>query len=340
MIQNNYNKRYHIVVSVDNKELYNNDHTGVSFIGNMQGILTFLMAGYVFYYNGRIPIKPARSQVVVNMWHGIPLKRIGRLTAPNKDIDYSSYYLAPTKRVGEILCGCFGCGFEKILLNGAPRNDRLFNPVLPKGFIDTINGYDKIISWLPTFRSSDVSSIVDSELSTRSATGLPIIYDLEKLSKLDSFLAKRNTLILIKLHPNEKNTTLYGSHFRNIRVLTDSDITNYKTDLYSILSISHALITDYSSVFFDFLLLDRPICFAVDDIKSYGESRGFTIQDPLSVMPGVKAKSYEDILSFIDGLDKNPDEYSEERKTIAREFCEDTASHSAKSLLERLNIYP
>ena len=64
-----------------------------------------------------------------------------------------------------------------------------------------------------------------------------------------------------------------------------SSIQKQKMTVYTLLRNADGLITDYSSVYFDYMLLDRPIAFAIDDIKEYGDKRGFIFETPEDYMP-------------------------------------------------------
>ena len=79
---------------------------------------------------------------------------------------------------------------------------------------------------------------------------------------------------------------------------------------------SDALIADYSSVYLHYLLLNRPIGFALSDIKEYGDTRGFVFENPLDYIPGKKLYSKEDLLKFLDDIACGKDRYAEERERV------------------------
>ena len=80
LIAQKYNEKYKIVVSINDVDNYvQNTPDNVTFVGNKQGISYFMRAKYAFYCFGKYPIKPSKSQVVVNLWHGTPLKKLGNL---------------------------------------------------------------------------------------------------------------------------------------------------------------------------------------------------------------------------------------------------------------------
>ena len=101
-----------------------------------------------------------------------------------------------------------------------------------------------------------------------------------------------------------------------------------------------ALLTDYSSVFFDFLLTLKPIGFVIDDISQYGSMRGFTVEDPLGLMPGHKIYNVDDLKKFIADLVAGVDPYSDERQRINDLANKYQDSQSSTRLMKALGIGP
>ena len=80
VVSKGYNKSFEIVVATDEFEQYRDSAPqNVKFVSLNKGIFHFLSSKYAFYSFGKYPIMPAKDQKVVNLWHGMPLKRIGRL---------------------------------------------------------------------------------------------------------------------------------------------------------------------------------------------------------------------------------------------------------------------
>lgn len=86
-----------------------------------------------------------------------------------------------------------------------------------------------------------------------------------------------------------------------------------------VLAMFDLLITDYSSIYIDYLLLERPILFLPYDREAYLKTRGFNF-DYDEVTPGPKPKSYAEFLNSIEGLLYNEMNYVENRKKIERKF--------------------
>ena len=92
--------------------------------------------------------------------------------------------------------------------------------------------------------------------------------------ELNEMLKLRNAKLIVKIHPLQK---LSGEmkKYSYIEFVTQEQLNKSEMTVYSLLRAADALITDYSSVYFDFMMLDRPIGFTVDDIEEYKKNRGF-----------------------------------------------------------------
>lgn len=122
--------------------------------------------------------------------------------------------------------------------------------------------------------------------------------------------------MIIKIHPAQDTSKITKQQFTNIRFLYNQDLELLNIPFYTILPQVDALITDYSSILFDFLLLNRPMAFTIDDIKSYKERRGFVFKDAYKYMPGEKIASSEQFFLFINHCLNNEDSFQEERKSL------------------------
>lgn len=320
LIKNEYYKKYDIVCSTDDyRECEHLNKIGTArFVSNEQGIVEFLNSKYVFYCFGKIPIKPTSGQTVVNFWHGMPLKRIGFLEEKNnKDkYDYFTDILATSEFFKPFMAKAFGCDVSKIVICGQPRTDDLFTNSNVKEYLD-LKRYNKIVLWMPTFR---VSSRLNENNATSNTSGLPIVSNKKDFLIINDVLKQYNALAFIKLHPMQNTTNIIQNQLSNIRFINDEYINNSKLTLYQFISMSDALITDYSSVYVDYLLLDKPIGFTIDDINQYKEARGFIVDNPLSIMPGEKIHNISELISFIQNVIENNDRYNLERRNVTKVF--------------------
>lgn len=109
-------------------------------------------------------------------------------------------------------------------------------------------------------------------------------------------------------------------------------------NLYQIFSELDALLTDYSSVYFDFLLTKKPIGFTVDDIDSYGDKREFVVDYPYKIMLGEKITNIDGLISFFNDLKEGKNNFYNERKTVNYIANKYKDGNSAKRIIEYLGI--
>ena len=328
-------EKYKIVCCVPNsKEEY---ICGIKNKNIFSGIFAYLTSKYVFYSFGGMRIKPSKKQIVVNLWHGIPLKKVGKLnsndkTLQNEQINDFTYVLVPTEFFREIYKNAFGCNDEQLLISEQPRNYFLFkkNNVINKLGIQKEN-YNKVILWMPTFRISKDGRFNDTDNKTE--TMLPLLDTVDKINEFDNFLGEHNILVVLKVHGY---SVVPDFECKNIIVVTN-EMLAADIFLYEFIKDFDALITDYSSVYFDYLLLDRPIGFIVDDFNEYKNKRGFTVDDPLSIMPGEHITNYDELINFILSVMVNTDKYFGVRQRTIKIIGMNEAIKLNK-LMKKINI--
>ncbi len=337
LIENEYNKKYKIIVSVSDYENYIEDaEENVSYISNVKGLFKFFRSKYCFYCFGKYPVKPSKKQVVFNLWHGMPLKRVGNMVKGHEKTDYNyfTHLLCTSEYFRDIMKKSFNAKDEQIFICGQPRTDEMMTPVAPEDEITTKaalvsykNRFSKMILWLPTFRENEGSE-------------LDILSD-EQLSTLDDLCIENNWCLIVKLHPLSKVDPKSYEGFENISFVNNKVLEEMHIGFYSLIAMSSALITDYSSVYFDYMLLDRPIAFTISDMEKYGSDRGFVFDDPLSKMPGDLIENGEDFLKFAQKLFDGKDDYVNLRRKLSAEFnkyCDNKNCERVLSVLKNTDI--
>lgn len=312
MISEEYNKKYKIVISQNDKRkkvLPSN----VSSKSNLAGVLTYLRAGHVFYCFGKLPIYPSKTQKVIQMWHGSPFKGVDIRQKNEMTKNYQkSYYtnaLSTSEIFNEFWANEFDCGVERISICGQPRTDVMINPYPPEK-IGIQN--KKLILWMPTFRKSSVLGYSDVK---EAKDFLPVI-NLDDLERLNECLKTNNVKMIIKLHPMQDSYGINKTKFSNLCIFQHSDFQRKGYDLYRLLGNADAIITDYSSVFLDYILLNRPIGFTEDDIEDYKDGRGFAMSNPDHYRTGPKIRTYDDMNKFIEDISKGVDEWKSQREAV------------------------
>lgn len=317
MILNQLNKKYHIICSCNDYKNYKSQNIkNVKFVNTITGIFYFLTSKYFFYSFGKYPVCPTKDQVVINLWHGTPLKTIGTYNKKdkNKKQDYFTYVLAASPRFVSVMANSFGVDEKKVLLCGHARNDHLFRDTTQMKELFQTHKYQKTFIWLPTFRKQ-TGAVSDSDNNV-TETKLSIFTSWNSLEELNIHLQKLKSLCIIKLHPLQEWTSDFACNYSNIIFFTHKAFVEKQLDLYKILAIADGLITDYSSVYFDYLLLNRPIGFTIDDLSSYSDNRGFIFSNPIEYMPGPKIKTKSEFYEFLDSCCSGKESYEKERIKI------------------------
>ena len=281
---------------------------------------------------------PSKNQVFVQCWHGTPLKKLGFDIEGGENVINSqkelcekyetdakkySYMLSPSPFASEKFISSFnlkalgkeGC----ILEEGYPRNDALFtfDESKIKSIKEELNIPEdkKVILYAPTWRDN------------QHKTGVGYTYKIEvDFDKLKSEL-EEEYVILFRAHYFVSNSFDFEKYSGFVFDVSKIDDIN---DLYI---ISDILITDYSSVFFDFANLKRPIIFFMYDIEQYeNELRGFYID--LAELPGAIIQTENEL---IDEIRKTKTfEYTEKYKAFNQKFNPLDDANASKRVVEKI----
>ncbi len=315
-------------------------------VASARGVYAALRAGtYMFDDSaGALNVWFSRGARFVNLWHGIPLKKIEadiprtskfyrhfsrwslqgllqRIFKPYNTVRVD-HIVATSERIGRLLAPAFRVDESAILVTGYPRNDCLFaEPLHAPGAVDPLLGpggrrHGRVVGYFPTFRES--------------AATIPVQWDWRAL---DDALHAHDALLVVKLHPQDKQK-IEAPGLENIRILPQD------LDPYLILSRLDALITDYSSIFFDYVLLDRPLLFFPYDLEHYErDERGFYFEYQ-EVTPGPKAMTFEDLVArvreLLGGYERESAAWRAERARVAQAFHAYRDGMSSRRLIDEL----
>lgn len=337
MIQNGLDCDYHIAYCSDSLGMLAGSR--VRRVGRFAGVIEYLRSKYVFYSFGGMRIKPSSSQVVVNLWHGIPLKSIGKIAQDeayqSERLDDFTYVLCPSERFVDIFARAFDCAKGRVLLAGYPRCDYLARPKLPlSSFKLTVpQNVTHSILWMPTFRKS-LDGRFCSDYHT-SKTGLPLLESFELLKETNQVLKQLNCALVIKSH---NYAEVAANELSHIKWCDNAIIESSRHRLYEFVAQFDALLTDYSSIYFDWTWLDRPMAFTVDDFDEYAHKRGFSVLDPLSIMPGQHIVDTAGLYSFFASVANGRDEFAQQRRALKKEIICDPVYGNSRKLAESLGI--
>lgn len=303
-----YDKKYTIYCGIENMKYAESDTNRVTYCAKIKSILIFYRAKHVFYTSGQIPIKPSSTQIVIHLDHGAAnFKKCGALTSINNgDEFYFTYYLAPSKVYIPIVIKEYKCKECNIRICGEACTDVMY------GDYERYNlgEYSKIILWTPTFRQSDYYGYNDSEESI-----LPMYSD-EEYEELNQKLKDYNFRLIVKLHPGQDAPKSGLARFSNLSIYSDEEFSKNGYELYSMMVQVDYMIADYSSVFLQFLLLDKPVAFVIPDFDEYSRNRGFVFENPKDYMPGEHITCKAELYSLFATWGREEDIYGDQRKKV------------------------
>lgn len=266
----------------------------------LRGFTTLLRARSFVIHHGRgdihfYPFLYLKKCVLLNLWHGVPLKGIGYTNFDENEEEFSHYRatLCSSKIDRIAMASSFRLPFSKVWNTGLPRNDLFFkNPSeydldLQKesALIKDKVGERLHILYMPTWRDRPQDEPT---------------FSLAEQSALNALLHKYNAVLSIKSHPNSPRFSFSNLDFIDINPLPlkEVGVLLKETDL---------LITDYSSVWVDFLLLDRPIVSYCYDFSDYLKDRQL-IYDYDAVFPNRINRNFSEFLANLEECLQNPQE--------------------------------
>ena len=280
---------------------------------SLQSVLLGLRASCSIFVQSNLsdcmPFLNNKKTKLVQLWHGIPLKKIGyddnlsthrerrfllrNIVFPFLKENYSFIIANSNEDEGNFITAFRN---KSVKITGYPRNDLLFQKVKRGKFCNII--------YLPTLRGN-----TGDEIDLFSNFGFDV-------SKIDDFLLKNHCILNIKMHPvNQPNKEMLEQIkiMNNINFIIEKDATE-------MLMFADILITDYSSVYFDYLLTDKPIIFAPFDYDDYIRKGREFYYNYDEVTPGPKCKDWNEILTWIEKFKNDPTLFSKERKIMKNRF--------------------
>lgn len=343
MLSQKLNEAYKIVWCVDDPSKHKPAPKNVVFTSfrKKSCIFSYLYhiatAKTVFFTHARPPLYDTSTQTVICLWHGIPLKMITLDPNASEDpYENFSWLISSGEWYDSVMQECFGAKKEQFAICGFPRNDLLFqkNDALIKLGINQ-DGFRNIIVWMPTFRQNALANYSDS---APTENGLPLLSTRTALIECNEKLRKLNQLLILKLHPAQDLRCIEANSLSHIKILTNDDLASRHIKLYHLLANADCLLTDYSSVYLDYLLLDRPIGFIIDDIGIYGENRGFTVDDPFQYMPGQEIEDIPSLYRFFANVAAGKDDYAAKRAWVCDQMHYYRDGDSCRRITEKFII--
>ncbi|WP_286265531.1 CDP-glycerol glycerophosphotransferase family protein [Thalassotalea atypica] len=306
---------------------------------SVSGILTIIRAEFVFFssYVSEVSFWFSSGAKLVNLWHGLPLKKIefdidsGALAEKyaekpsRKQLFLRFFYpaaysrpdfvTAPSDKMAELFKSAFRIEEQNIIRSSSPRTDQFFdqvsfNQLSSNELAPTIGS--KVFIYMPTFRDTG------GEFFSKER------FDFKELNEV---MKEVDGEFWIKAHPSAGAEGIDVSEFERVKLLPNN------IDMYPVLRDSYALITDYSSIYIDYLMLNKPIHFYCFDLKEYLENCRSMYFDYHDVTPGSKSHNFDELLVALQSLS---DDYKVEREYVIKLFWGDDYKTSCKKIIDTL----
>lgn len=264
-----------------------------------------------------------KHKTLINMWHGIPLKRIHYLANSGWEKAFNQgkqEYSAMTvcSKIEQItMAASFRIGLDDVWITSTPRCDPLFKRINHRS-----GRFGKMILYAPTYRDGMESAK---------------LFPFEDMSedRLIDFLEEHDCTLIIRRHLLEKSISVPNVQATS-RILIDDRSSIYDS-LQDELVDADILITDYSSIYLDYLALNRPIIFIPYDMKEYEVRRGLMF-DYEEVTPGPKVESLHDLLVNLNRYLNDSNQDADKRSAIRDQFHQYKDGRAAERIAQRIAV--
>jgi CDP-glycerol glycerophosphotransferase (TagB/SpsB family) len=212
---------------------------------------------------------PHDWQLVINLWHGTPIKNIALLDGKSRqEVPKSHYVLAESDAYRTIMATAFGVAEQQVLVATHPRIDMLRSRKTAK--IRERHPEKSIVAWLPTYRKSTTGDIREDGSPEKD-----ILSGHFDTAQLDRVLEENNAICVVKPHPMADFPPGIFAQSKNIILLQNADLADENMTVYEFLSKTDLLVTDLSSVYFDYDMIGKPSLVFFPDRTEYAAGRGF-----------------------------------------------------------------
>lgn len=312
IINNNLESKYELVWVVNNPEDMDASVKSILKNGSRKDrykLWYYISRSSLLVFCNQSILKVSKKQKSIYLTHGSVAKKLTAESAMAKDLDYilvQSDYLEDVS-----VKAYFLTSHTKFLYLGFPRNDDLLlNNNIDRNKLFNID-FKKLIIWYPTYRQHKTL-----KHRVHSSISIPIMYS-EKEAKIINDVAKENgVLVVLKPHFVQDTSYIENLNLSNIIIINDEFLRANNIRSYQFLNLSDALITDYSSVYYDYLLRDKPIGLTWDDYDEYAEKEGFLVDTEEVFAGGEKIYNTNDFCDFIKNVADGNDILREERNKV------------------------
>lgn len=309
LIKRGYNNKYKMIWScIDTPQESFQKIKNVKYIDSRKNSFLnyyYTVCSKVIICCNRFVYANRKGQTSFYLMHGSLIKNVSSYyTCPN-DIDYM---ITAGKEMNKISAIGFNYPLEKCIPLGYPRNDEMINANLDLS--KYFGKFNKFIVWYPTVKQFKSGKL------TGSIQPIPIIYNYYDARVLNEKAKELNVLIIVKPHFAQLTENINKISLTNVLFINDDFFKKNNITSYMFVGSCDALLTDYSSVYYDFLLKDRPIGLIWEDLDEYKKNPGVINEFDDLMRGGEQIYNCEDLRMFIERISKNIDLLYNERRDI------------------------
>ena len=246
-----------------------------------------------------------KQQLVFYLCHGTPLKEASSYYYALDIVDYvigTSDYLKP------ILARQLRFDEKRILVLGFPRTDMFYRE--KKDLTTFFGKYSKYVVWYPTVKT------FKGGRKTGCVQPIQFIWNEDEAKKINDYASARGILIIVKPHFAQLTEDIKKMSLSNIVFVSDDLLKEINLSSYELIQSSDALLTDYSSIYSDYLILNKPIGLIWEDIDLYSVNPGLIEEYSFICQGGVKIYTSGDFCAFLDDVKNNKDVLRKERNKL------------------------
>ena len=310
----------------------------LGFYYGCRAAVTFVNCGY-----SDVNMYAVGKSLKVQLWHGIPLKKIKYDDKINENKYHNPFYngiksallfifpflndlfnliISSSKEVTLRMASAFRVDPAKIIETGYPRMDRIFAPKDEQ--LNLINlrqewsEFGKIILYAPTHR--------------KEGQGGASLFDSMDFQIFNEILSNNNAAMFIKMHYHHElnNNYLVNKSFSNIIYLEESDV----PDINNILPFVDVLITDYSGVLLDYLILDKPIIPTSFDLEDYIKTDRELYEDYSETVLGANCNNWDQVQNRLQDIFLGNDLSISFRKEMSTRYFKYLDTDNCKRIIE------
>lgn len=295
--------------------------------GSFRGTLALLRAKIGVFTNSlsdlaAYPEMVPASIKLIALRHGQPIKRL-RFARNKHKMDRKedkartregsliSYAASTSEFISDIQEKCLLIGRHKHIVTGYPRNDNLID--IPEKYHEKWSGF--LHGYKP-------SKVVLYALTWRYGRAEPIFFPFEDFNhiELTKILKKHNTILLLR--PHIRDLDIYPELRSRLEAFTGDGSVRLAThheimDVNTMLPFIDVMISDYSSIYHDFLLLDRPLMFTPYDYREFEQQQGF-LYDYFKTLPGPAVYNFRDFVDELDSALSGKDKHTRKRAALIK----------------------